>query len=80
MVAAASERWRAHGFDVELADLRYDVDRNDVAEYLDSRGWQTQVRTLNELFVENGLPEIPPTASNLATPSDNYYCTAVRRG
>jgi methyltransferase (TIGR00027 family) len=80
MVAAASERWRAHGFDVELADLRYDVERNDVAEYLDGRGWQTQVRTLNELFVENGLPEIPPTASNLATPSDNYYCTAVRRG
>lgn len=79
MVAAASERWRAHGFDIELADLRYDVERNDVAEYLDGHGWQTTARTLNQLFIDNGLPEIPPTATNLATPADNYYCTAIRQ-
>jgi methyltransferase (TIGR00027 family) len=78
MVAAASERWRAHGFDIELADLRYDVERNDVAEYLDGHGWQTTARTLNQLFIDNGLPEIPSTATNLATPADNYYCTAIR--
>ncbi len=34
MVGVAGERWREHGFEVELADLRYDVERNDVAEYL----------------------------------------------
>ncbi len=78
MVAAASERWRAHGFDIELADLRYDVERNDVAEYLDGHGWQTTARTLNQLFIDNGLPEILATATNLATPADNYYCTAIR--
>jgi methyltransferase (TIGR00027 family) len=78
IVATAGRRWRAHGFDVELADLRYDVERNDVAAYLDSHGWHTAVRTLNQLFADNGLPEIPPTAGNLATPADNYYCTAIR--
>jgi O-methyltransferase involved in polyketide biosynthesis len=76
-VAAAGERWREHGFDVELAELRYDVERNDVAAYLDRHGWQTQVRTLNELFADNGLAEIPPTAGNPATGA--YYCTAVRQ-
>jgi methyltransferase (TIGR00027 family) len=74
----SSERWRAHGFDIELADLRYDVERNDVAAYLDSRGWQTVSRTLNQLFVANGLPAIPPTSSDVTTPADNYYCTAIR--
>lgn len=78
MVAAASERWRAHGFDIELADLRYDVERNDVAEYLNDYGWQTEAKTLNQLFADNGLPEYPSTVSNLATPADNYYCTAIR--
>jgi methyltransferase (TIGR00027 family) len=77
-LVTASERWRAHGFDVELANLRYDIERNDVAAYLDNDGWQTVVRTLNQLFADNGLPEIPPTAGNLATPADNYYCTAIR--
>ena len=80
----ASERWRAHGFDVELANLRYDVDRNDVAAYLDGHGWQTVVRTLNQLFIDNGLPQIPSAAGNLGgnvtTPADNYYCTAIRNG
>jgi methyltransferase (TIGR00027 family) len=77
MVAAAGERWREHGFDVELADLRYDVERNDVATYLDRHGWQTQVRTLNELFADHGLPEVPPTAGNPAAGA--YYCTAIRQ-
>jgi methyltransferase (TIGR00027 family) len=77
MVAVAGERWREHGFDVELADLRYDVERNDVAEYLGRHGWQTTVRTLNDLFTDNGLPEIPSTAGNPA--SGAYYCTAIRQ-
>ena len=76
-VAVAGERWREHGFDVELAELRYDVERNDVAAYLDRHGWQTEVKTLNELFADNGLPEIPPTAGNPAAGA--YYCTATRQ-
>ncbi|ORA84633.1 class I SAM-dependent methyltransferase [Mycobacterium malmoense] len=77
-LVTASERWCAHGFDIELADLRYDVERNDVAAYLDGHGWQTVSTTLNQLLADNGLPEIPLTPGNLAF-SENYYCTAVRR-
>jgi methyltransferase (TIGR00027 family) len=72
----ASERWRAHGFDVAVSDLRYDVERNDVATYLDGHGWQTVSRTLNELLADNGLPEVPVTPPAF---TENYYCTAVRR-
>jgi methyltransferase (TIGR00027 family) len=77
MVAVAGERWRSHGFDVELADLRYDVERNDVAAYLDSHGWRTEVETLNELFAANEMPELSTAAGNLA--ADTYYCTAIRQ-
>ena len=75
----ASERWRAHGFDIELADLRYDVERNDVAAYLGAHGWETDSTTLNQLLAANGLPEIPDTPANAAF-LDNYYGTATRRG
>ncbi|OBA57956.1 SAM-dependent methyltransferase [Mycobacterium sp. 1100029.7] len=77
MVAIAGERWRGHGFDVELADLRYDVERNDVAEYLGRQGWTTETKTLNDLFAANGLREIPLAAGGLAT--DTYYCSAIRQ-
>jgi methyltransferase (TIGR00027 family) len=75
MLLMASDRWRAHGFDIELADLRYDVERNDVAAYLDSHGWGTEVTKLNQLLDVNGLPGVPTTAGNLV---ENYYCTSIR--
>jgi O-methyltransferase involved in polyketide biosynthesis len=40
-VSETVDRWRAHGFDVEMTDLRYPGDRHDVADYLPDRGWTT---------------------------------------
>ncbi|MBV9515031.1 MAG: class I SAM-dependent methyltransferase, partial [Mycobacteriaceae bacterium] len=37
----AIDRWREHGFDVDMTDLWYFGERNDVSEYLSSRGWST---------------------------------------
>jgi O-methyltransferase involved in polyketide biosynthesis len=31
-----TQRWRDHGCDIELSDLGYDGERNDVAMYLDN--------------------------------------------
>jgi methyltransferase (TIGR00027 family) len=76
-LAITSERWRAHGFDIELTDLRYDVGRNDVAAYLNNHGWQTGVRSLNQLLAEKGLPEVIPDSGDTTVP-DHYYCTALR--
>ncbi len=79
LLQTASERWRAHGLAIELSDLRYDVERDDVAAYLDDHGWQTDSSTLNQLLAQNGSPEIPATPANEVF-TQNYYCTAIRRG
>ena len=35
-----SERWRAHGFDLDMTGLVYFGDRNEAAPYLADHGWQ----------------------------------------
>ena len=51
-----SERWRAQGFDFDMAGLVYFDDRSDVATYLAGRGWQTDVVSAEELLGRHGLP------------------------
>ncbi|MCW2653451.1 MAG: hypothetical protein QOE41_2466 [Mycobacterium sp.] len=51
----AIDRWRQHGFDVEMTDLWYEGDRNDVAEYLTSHGWEAVATSVADLYVANGL-------------------------
>ncbi len=53
-----SERWRAHGFDLDMAGLVYFGDRNEAAPYLRERGWALDGVTIRELFSANGLPPL----------------------
>jgi methyltransferase (TIGR00027 family) len=55
---AISERWRAHGFELDMAGLVYFGDRNEAAGYLTERGWQLSGNSIRELFVANGLPPL----------------------
>lgn len=65
--------WRDHGFDLDLSDLEYDGERNDIAPYLNSRGWQSVVTRIRQLFAENGL-----LLHGAGLPlANNYYCTAM---
>jgi methyltransferase (TIGR00027 family) len=50
-----SERWRAHGFDLDMAGLIYLGDRNEAAPYLSDRGWRMDNISIAELFEANGL-------------------------
>ncbi|MFZ1177004.1 MAG: class I SAM-dependent methyltransferase, partial [Mycobacterium sp.] len=50
-----SERWRAHGFDLDMAGLVYFGDRNEAAPYLNDRGWQLDSISIRDLFAANGL-------------------------
>jgi methyltransferase (TIGR00027 family) len=70
------QRWRDHGFDVELGDLGYEGERRDVATYLDSRGWHSVRRPLRQLLAANGLTAIPQTGDQ-ASFADSYYCTSI---
>ena len=60
-----SERWRRLGLNLNWADLVYDGERNDAAEYLADRGWQTTVHTTPELYAANGF-EFPDAPSMVA--------------
>ena len=51
----AVDRWRQHGFDVEMTDLWYLGERNDVAEYLDGHGWKATPVVAADLYAARGL-------------------------
>ena len=72
---AATGKWRANGLDVELENLGFPGERNDVATYLVERGWHPVRTALNQMLADNGLP-LQPTDED-APFSQNYYCTAV---
>jgi methyltransferase (TIGR00027 family) len=76
---AAIQKWHEHGLDVELENLGFPGDRNDVASYLEDRGWRPVRTPLNQLLADNGLPlqsSDGPTGEE-APFAQNYYCTAV---
>jgi methyltransferase (TIGR00027 family) len=75
---AATGRWRENGLDVELDNLGFPGERNDVATYLADRGWHPVRTPLNQMLADNGLP-LQPTDED-APFSRNYYCTAVLHG
>ncbi|WP_297598516.1 class I SAM-dependent methyltransferase [Mycobacterium sp.] len=72
---AASEKWRRNGLDIALGDLGFPGRRNDVAAYLQRRGWQPVRTPLNQMLANNGLP-LQSTDPD-APFAQNYYCTAV---
>jgi methyltransferase (TIGR00027 family) len=53
-----SERWRAHGFDPDMARLRYLGDRNEAAPYLEDRGWTLTTTSTRDLLAANDLPPL----------------------
>jgi len=72
---AATGKWRENGLDVELENLGFPGERNDVATYLEDRGWHPVRIPLNQMLADNGLP-LQPTDPD-APFARNYYCTAV---
>jgi len=50
----AFDNWRKHGLNVEMTDLWYFDDRNDVADYLSNRGWTTTETSMAKLFAAHG--------------------------
>lgn len=50
-----TDRWRAHGFDLDMAGLVYLGDRNEAVPYLSDRGWSLHSSSIQELFAANGF-------------------------
>jgi methyltransferase (TIGR00027 family) len=53
-----SERWRAHGFDPDMARLRYFGERNEAAPYLTDLGWTLNGAIIRDLLAANDLPPL----------------------
>jgi methyltransferase (TIGR00027 family) len=73
MMRKATEKWRAHGFDLEFSELGYEGDRNDVAVYLDTLGWRSTGRPMSELLADNGLPALPQGNDSVSVADTIYY-------
>jgi methyltransferase (TIGR00027 family) len=75
---AVTDQWREHGFDIEMTDLWYPGDRNDVVEYLSAHGWATTTTAVPELLAAHGL-SLPIDADQEAeTGTELHYVTARR--
>jgi methyltransferase (TIGR00027 family) len=76
-----TQSWHDHGFDIDMAELMYPGDRNEVATYLDTHGWQTLASSTAELFAANGLPPITDDDDDMQAEFANLaYITATRKG
>ncbi|OBI42104.1 class I SAM-dependent methyltransferase [Mycobacterium colombiense] len=75
----AFRNWADNGLDVELANLGIPGERDDVATYLEDRGWQVVRTALNRMLADNGFPLQPVAGPDgqEAPFAENYYCTAV---
>jgi methyltransferase (TIGR00027 family) len=70
-------QWGAKGFDLDIGQLFYDGDRNDVVHYLHDRGWAVSTRTRPDLFTAYGRTF--PDQSSMAPLRDSVAITALRK-
>jgi methyltransferase (TIGR00027 family) len=71
-----SERWRAHGFDIDMTGLVYLGDRNEAAPYLTDHGWSLTAVNARDLLTDNGLP---PVEDDDLPRADLFYVSGTLR-
>jgi methyltransferase (TIGR00027 family) len=57
-----TNRWRAHGMDIDLNELIFLGDRADVTTYLEGHSWQATAISSNDLLIQTGLPPVEDEA------------------
>lgn len=77
-IREATERWRDHGFDVEMTDLWYGGDRNDIVEYLAGHGWDVTLTRVADLFAAHGISVQTNDEVEAAAFSGLGYVSATR--
>jgi O-methyltransferase involved in polyketide biosynthesis len=60
-----------------VSDLWYHDDRNDVAKYLDARGWASLGTTMQQLLAMNGLPPAPVAEDGVSVAANVYYTSIL---
>jgi methyltransferase (TIGR00027 family) len=75
---ADAQRWRRHGFDLDLSELVYFGDRNEAAPYLAAHGWQVTAENTSDLLAAYGLP--PLDDNDRMAFADMVYVSATLAG
>lgn len=59
-----NQRWTKLGCDINLSDLFYDGERNNVVDYLRAAGWTVTTRPRREFYADYGrvFPDDPDSA------------------
>ena len=57
---ASADRWRAHGFDLDFAELVFLGERAEVGGYLQQHGWRTTAAPTNDLLTRYGMAPLDP--------------------
>ena len=73
-----TERWRDHGFDVEMTDLWYGGDRSDIVDHLGSHGWNVSAISVADLFAVHDLSVPSDDDEEAAMFASLAYVTATR--
>lgn len=71
-----TERFRAYGHDIEMGELIYHGERNDVIDYLTARGWDVTTQSTRDAYAANGFefPEDNP----MGLLADMSYLSALK--
>lgn len=77
-IREATDRWRQHGFDVEMTDLWYPGERSDVVDYLNTHGWEADATSVTDLFAAHGLSMQTDNDEEAAISASLGYVTATR--
>lgn len=73
----STAKWREHGFDLDFAELTFNGERNDVADYLVARGWTSVGTPMADLLSANGFAGIPETDDDQPTMNGVTYYTST---
>jgi len=73
------ERWRKHGFDVEMTDLWYGGQRHDVVEYLERHGWNASSIGAADLIASHGISVPAPGDDEARNFAGLSYVSATRK-
>jgi len=73
---AIADRLKKYGHDIEMSDLIYRDERNDVIDYLTARGWDVTSQTMRDAYAANGFEF--PEDSAMGFFADMSYLSAVK--
>lgn len=72
-----ADRLKKYGHDIEMSELIYRDERNDVIEYLTARGWDVSVQAMRDAYAANGFEF--PEDSAMGFFADLSYLSAIKR-